>query len=442
MGKWAVFFAAILLAAMPASAVTTKDMNAGVTADQLAQALTGPGIAITNVKITGAPNAIGTFTGGSADGLPIDVGVIMSSGDIKNAVGPNTSEGTSTSLGTPGDAQLDTLVAPLKTHDAIIIEFDAVTSSSNFSIKYVFASEEYKEFVGSQFNDVFAFFVDGQNIALVPGSSQPVAVNTINQIQNSGLYNDNPANSGLFGTAFDGFTVELTAFAVVDAGTTHHIKLAIADTSDAILDSAVFLAQGGISGAGAAAVIPSVTELATTALESDTIDLTVFGVPDGVAPEISASGLPADSTVTFTPSDPLGPNTLTYKMKVTIGPDTPGATFELIIHVGLGVTEGFAHVSIVVDCRPPMILSLPGNQPASTTADSSGKATLKVVPSGSGGFRYQWYQGPSGSTYFPIAGATLPVLITQGVSGPTNFWVRVTNACGSIDSAAATVSPQ
>jgi hypothetical protein len=439
MGKRVGFCAAIIVAAVSASGVTT---TSGVAPEQLAQALTGAGIVITNVKVTGAPNAIGTFTGGSADGLAVDAGVIMSSGDIKNAVGPNVSEGTSTSLGTAGDVQLDTLVAPLKTHDAVVLEFDAVTVSNNFSIRYIFASEEYKEYVGSQYNDVFAFFVDGQNIALVPATSQPVTINTINHIANTAYYHDNPAGSNFFGTAFDGFTTELTAFTVVEPNVTHHIKLAIADTSDFALDSAVFLSQGGISGAGSAVVIPSVTELATAALQSDTVDVTVFGVPDGVTPVMSASGLPAGSTVTFTPADPLGPNTPVYKMKVTIGPDTPGADFDLIIRAGLGDTESFAHVSVVVDCRPPMILSLPGNQPASTTADANGKAALKVVPGGSGPFHYQWYQGPTGSTYFPVAGGTLSTLTTPAVTAPADFWVRVTNACGSIDSATATVTPK
>jgi hypothetical protein len=438
MGKRVILVAAFVLATLPVSAVTT----AVATADQLAQALTGGGITITNVKVTGSSKAIGTFTGGLADGLSIDAGVIMSSGDITTAAGPNTSEGTTTSLGTAGDAQLDSLIAPLPTHDAMIIEFDAVTVSNSFSIRYIFASEEYKEYVGSPYNDVFAFFVDGQNIALVPGSSQPVAVNSINHILNSGLYHDNPANSGFFGTSFDGFTSELTAFAVVDPGTTHHIKLAIADASDSILDSAVFLAQGGISGVGAAAVVPSVTEIATTSLQADTIDVTVYGVPDEVTPEMSANGLPSDSTVTFTPNGFLGPNTPMYKMKITIGPDTPGGTYEVNIRARVANTESFAHISVIVDCRPPMILSLPGNQPASTTADASGKAALKVVPNGSGGFRYQWYQGPSGRTYFPIAGATSSTFTTPAVTAPTDFWVRVTNACGAIDSTAATVTPR
>src|SRR5207248_1894562 len=151
---------AIVLLAVPALAVTTKDIAGGATADEIVTTLTGAGIKITNVKVTGSNNAIGTFTGGSADGFDIDAGVIMSTGKIATAAGPNTSSGTTGANGTPGDAGLDSLVAPLKTHDAIILEFDAVTDTSTFSIKYVFASEEYKEYVNTQFNDVFAFFVD------------------------------------------------------------------------------------------------------------------------------------------------------------------------------------------------------------------------------------------------------------------------------------------
>jgi Ig-like domain-containing protein len=443
MCKRVVVCLTIILAAVSAGAVTTKDMAAGVTAEQIAQILTGSGIQITNAKVTGAVNAIGSFSDGNTDGLSIDSGVIMSSGDIKTASGPNTSSGTTASLGAAGDPDLNSLVSPLATHDAVVLEFDVVTVSSGFSIRYIFASEEYKEYVGSQFNDVFAFFVDGQNIALVPGTVQPVTINTINQTANTSLYKDNPPGSGIFGSSFDGFTTELTATALISPNTTHHIKLAIADTSDSILDSAVFLAAGGISGGTpVAAVIPSVTELVTNAFESNVVDVTVFGVPDDVTPQMSASGLPADSTVTFEPNGSLGPNTPMYKMHVNIGPDTGGGTYELAIRAGLGESEAFGHVSVIVDCRPPMILSLPGNQPASTTADANAKATLKVVSSGSGGFRYQWYQGHTGNTLFPISGGTSQSLTTPAVTSPTEFWARVTNACGSIDSATATVTPR
>src|SRR5438045_1469150 len=108
MGKRIVIFAAMVLTAVSSSAVTTKDMaTGGLTVDQVVALVSGAGITITNAKVTGALNAIGSFEGGGADGLSINSGLIMSSGDIKTAAGPNTSESTTGALGKPGDAALD-----------------------------------------------------------------------------------------------------------------------------------------------------------------------------------------------------------------------------------------------------------------------------------------------------------------------------------------------
>ena len=435
--------AAIFLLAVSASAVTTKDMaTGGVTPEQIVSALAGAGVTISNVKITGAPAAIGSFTGGTADGLAVDSGVIMSSGEIGTAAGPNTSEGTSGSMGTPGDTDLDALVTPNKTHDAIILEFDVVTAGPAFSIRYVFASEEYKEYVGSVYNDVFAFFVDGQNIALVPGGTDPVAVNTINHQIRSGYYNDNPAGSNAYGTSFDGFTSELVAVASVTPGESHHIKLAIADASDSILDSAVFLAQGGISGQAVAVVVPEIHELLTSNGEVNDVEVAVYGIPDGVTPDMSADGLPEDSSIVLTPKKTDGaPNFALYNMKVNVGPDTQPGVYSIAIRAGLGEDlEAFGTVLAIIDCSSPMILGTPGHQPANASVSSGDTAKLTVVPNGTSVFKYQWYNGHSGITTFPIAGATSATLTTPAITGPREFWVRVSNPCGSVDSATATVT--
>lgn len=454
MGKRTLVLGALLILAASANAVTTKDMASGTTADQIVSTLAGAGITITNVKVTGSNTAIGTFDGGSGDGLSIDSGVIMSSGKISTAAGPNTSEGTSGGLGQPGDAGLDAIVKPLLTHDAVILEFDAVTTTSTFSIRYIFASEEYKEFVGSKFNDVFAFFVDGANIAVVPGSSSPVAVNTINNINNTGLYHDNPAGSDKFGTSFDGFTSTLTAVAFVGAGTPHHIRLAIADTSDSILDSAVYLAAGGISGSGvASAVVPDLTKfvdvngdfpvaLFASNLDELDIPITVFGVPEGDKVTMSATGLPEDSIVTFTPTKSIDPSTPTFNMHIKIGPDTISGFYPLIVNAHIGEFDVFSTLPIVVDCQPPFILGSPGHQPTSVSVNSGQSTTLSVSPSGTGGARYQWYLGHSGNTNFPVSGATLATFNTGAISAATEYWVRVSNACGTVDSATAQVTPR
>jgi hypothetical protein len=239
-----VSYLLILLPAHPSLAVSTTNLNS-TTPLALAQMLAGPGITVSNVTFTGANVAGGSFTGGIADGIGIASGVILSSGNIANAAGPNTDDGITTVNGTAGDTDLNVIVgSPHTTFDAAVLQFDFVPTAGTVTFRYVFASDEYNEFVG-QFNDVFAFYVDGQNVALIPGTSTPVAINTVNLSSNSSFYkNNDPSDLGIptpFGTQFDGFTTVLTATVTLTPNMSHHIKLAIADTDDEILDSAVFL---------------------------------------------------------------------------------------------------------------------------------------------------------------------------------------------------------
>lgn len=424
--------------AVSAQGVTTKDQASGITPEAIAAALTGPGVTISNIKVTGNGKSIGTFTGGTKDGFAFDAGVIMSSGDIATAAGPNTDEGTTGAMNSPGDPDLDALITPLKTQDAMVFEFDVITKGENFAIQYIFASEEYKEFVDSQFNDVFAFFVDGKNIALVPNSATPVTINSINFKLNQQFYKDNPAGSGNFATSFDGFTTELTATAVVTPGVPHHIKLAIADASDNALDSAVYLAQGGISGVPLITVVPEQHDLLLENAESNDMTVTVFNVQEGQSVEMSASGLPEDSVVTFTPIG--NPAEHQYKMHIVIGPDTQPGTYLLSIRAGVEDQEAFGTVVVTVDCQPPQILSSKSAQPQSTTVNRGSTAKLSVSAFGTNAFRYQWYMGHSGSTAFPVQGATSSTFTTPAINGPTEFWVRVSNPCGSVDSQTAVVN--
>ena len=88
------------------------------TAQQLAQLLVPPWVIVTNASYTGAIVARGTFAGGNGCGLPIDNGVILSTGWITNAIGPNDDDGGNnydgnygpSNLGQPGDADLRNLV--------------------------------------------------------------------------------------------------------------------------------------------------------------------------------------------------------------------------------------------------------------------------------------------------------------------------------------------
>ena len=137
-------------------------------------------MAISNVQYTGAAAAIGTFAGAAQIGL--NSGIILSSGAVTNINGPNTNPAAQLNNGTPGDADLNARIPPgqnciqeptaSRTCDAAALEFDFVPAGSVVSFQYVFASEEYNEFVNSSFNDVFAFLISGPGILPDPGSNK------------------------------------------------------------------------------------------------------------------------------------------------------------------------------------------------------------------------------------------------------------------------------
>ena len=218
--------------------LVTTDLTSELTAQALAQSLVGSGVTISNVTYTGANVAAGTFSEG--DGIiGFNDGVILSTGNIANVIGPNSTSSKSTSNGTDGDADLNNLSGKT-TYDASILEFDFIPVDTQVTLKYVFSSEEYNEYVGSSFNDVFAILVNGLNYARVNGSQ--VGINTINSINNSNLYIDN--SSGALNTQMDGLTKVLSIEAPVNPGQTNHLKLVIADASDRIYDSNVFIQAG------------------------------------------------------------------------------------------------------------------------------------------------------------------------------------------------------
>jgi hypothetical protein len=221
--------------------------------------LAGPGIVVENaVRVC---DSVGSgFFNGSGTTLGLNDGVLLTSGSIDNAIGPNTSNGTSFSQGMPGDPDLDALMPMsfISTYDACVLEFDMKVASDTLKLDYVFGSEEYLEFVGSSFNDVFAFFLSGDgitgqvNIATIPGSGDIVAINTVNPDTNAAyfVYNgdgfDAPFDSLDIYVEYDGLTTVLQARYPVTPDSVYHMKLAVADAADGIFDSGVFLSTGAL----------------------------------------------------------------------------------------------------------------------------------------------------------------------------------------------------
>ena len=222
--------------------------------------------------------------------MGFESGVILGSGAVSDVVGPNTASGTTTLFGLPGDPDLDGLIPGFSTFDASVLEFDFAcpVGVDVASFKYVFASEEYPEFVNTPLNDTFGFFLNGTNIALLPDNITPVAINNVNggNPVECGDSVDNDADTLIDGadsdctapldnivgeananTAFfinndifaldgaaappvdieaDGLTVVLGAQGAINPGT-NHIKPAIADAGDSVLDSWVFIEAGSFN---------------------------------------------------------------------------------------------------------------------------------------------------------------------------------------------------
>jgi len=235
-------------------------VNNTLSPQQLVQTiLMGQGTTASNITYTGDSTAIGWFDGYFSN-IGLVGGILLCTGNISSAPGPNNSGNEGTQNLTPGDTLLSQL-SGFATHDAAVLEFDLQPQGDTIRLRFVFASEEYNEYACGTVNDVFGFFISGpgivgeQNIALIPGTNIPVSINTLNNgsigssvgspdpnciLSYSGYFvdNDNPPGTTV---QYDGFTTVLTAMAVVSPCQTYHLKFAIADGGDDVYDSGVFL---------------------------------------------------------------------------------------------------------------------------------------------------------------------------------------------------------
>ena len=210
---------------------------------------------------------------------------------------------------------------------------------------------------------------------------------------------------------------------------------------------------GGGSGGGTAGtptnvslVVPDDISIAPVVMSPDqkvTFDLST-AIANGFSGDVILDAVTdADPTefldVNVSPNTIASPGAGTSKVTITTHP----LTFPRDYNVTLIATTPFDNAiyyrtfTVTVLCDPPKILGT--EQPDDATIHGNGNASVKVKAAGSGPFTYQWYSGMPGMDMFPVKGATGATLTT---SEDGLYWVRVSNACGSADSQAATVSKQ
>jgi hypothetical protein len=230
-------------------------------------------VSVGTVSVDGDSTAFGQFFNGS-NSIGLETGIIMASGSIQNALGPNEQSGTSSALGSNSDEDME-LLSGDPTRDCTVIEFDFLPDQDSVSFEYVFASEEYCDYTFSSFNDGFGFFLSGDgingpfsnnaiNLAFLPDGTTPVTINNVNWSTNGEYYVDNnPTTFAATGGCtqeeidnepaaaefieYDGFTTVLKAKSAVTPCTPYHIKLVVCDAVDQVFDSAVFIGKNSFT---------------------------------------------------------------------------------------------------------------------------------------------------------------------------------------------------
>lgn len=301
----------------------------------------GEGVEVTNITYNGVNSAVGYFTGGNPV-IGIERGIVMTTGvatttgaalgsdeqGVDFASVDNTSTATDVSLAATATAGLN---------DVAVYTITFIPTADTLRFRYCFGSEEYPEFACSSFNDVFGFFISGPNpaggnytnlnIARVPNTALPVAINNVhpaNPIYNCGplnaqYYNNNNGSSNQ--PVYDGYTDVFIAEAIVTPCQQYTIKLAIADVSDGIYDSGVFL-EAKSFGTGSLKI-----ELATRSLDGT--------VTEGCADGMLSFKLPLPAPQDF----PIDYNVW--------GTATNGTDYQLI-PLGLSIPAGQSGIDIPI----------------------------------------------------------------------------------------------
>ncbi|ESU29831.1 hypothetical protein FLJC2902T_03090 [Flavobacterium limnosediminis JC2902] len=252
----------ILLCASSYSQTITVDDTSNTPTDLVNLLLGNSCVTVSNISSSSAQSVAYFNQNGSS--FPISEGIIIRNGIATNTQGSYTGLNMSTNaVGGGNDAFLQNLSNVSSGQntalvDLAFLQFDFVPVSSSFSFNFLFASNEYGQFQCLS-NDIFAFELTDlttnitTNLAVVPGTSNPVTVKNIkNSLYNNtcsstnpnlfGVYNvNNPAASTL---NMRGHTVALNAASAVLPNNPYRLKLIIGDYGDYEYDSAVFIAAG------------------------------------------------------------------------------------------------------------------------------------------------------------------------------------------------------
>ncbi|MCX7955454.1 MAG: choice-of-anchor L domain-containing protein [Bacteroidales bacterium] len=461
------------------SQFTIYNFQAATNANTLVNALVGTGVQYFNPTFTGSYQGTNSGNAGffinGAQALGIDKGIVLTTGQAgqwwydpnKFLASANSYCYFSTDNGLGGDALL-TSIAGSQTYNAAVLTFEFIPESNYIQFRYVFGSDEYDEYVGDIYNDIFGFFVtsleaDGYNynnlnIAKIPGTSTPITINNVNKgnsacgsppggCTNCAYYISNVPT--IRQVEYDGLTTVLTAGCQVTPCKRYRMKIAIADVGDPWYDSGVFLEENSFispvlddvtisfsnanAGGGTNAVEGCSNAIITFALNFPTpinrnINFTLggtaqFGVDYYTIPDISGSYSPPNN---YYVTIPQGQQSITLTIVPILDGTNEGTeSINYSIQTHLCDPSSIVTGAInIIDNSTPFSLSL---QPSYNICLGQSQTISVTVNGGQQPLNFQWNTGQN----------TNPITVNPGYT--TTYVVTVTEACGATSTAQTTV---
>jgi gliding motility-associated-like protein len=419
--------------------------------------LVGTGVSVSNIVYTGDADAIGYFNSANANvginsGLLLTTGTILNNPPSSGPHGPNDSPSAGFDNGFAGDLLLEA-IANNTSFNAARLEFDFVPQSDSINFNYVFASEEYLEFVNGGVNDAFGFFISGpnpaggnyfnENIALVPGTNIPITIDNVHAGMNSNYYVDNgdgfsaPQNGSNTYVQYDGLTTKLNARAPVVCGQTYHIIIVISDMGDPVYDSGVFLEEGSFNSNGVDVQIVTQTGDSTIIEGCTTADLFFVRPSNDLTDSLSVN-------VTITGTATLGVdfNSFTTPIVFLPGQDSIAIQISSIDDANAEGPESIIITAYSINaCGDTIVTSgtiwivepnvdVTVNSLSIPCPVNSTFNMVAIPTAGFGPFSYSWSSGSANDT----------LVVALNSSGNFSYSVTVTDFCNATETQTGTVN--
>ncbi|MEQ9692673.1 Hint domain-containing protein [Shimia sp. SDUM112013] len=314
----------------------------------MAETIFGEGVQVVSATYTGDRDSSAIYT--DADSIspgvaPSDTGVILSTGDTRffaNRNGEfNQDTNQTTSSSGPNNVAEFNAIAGTNTYDAAYMDITFIPTGDTMTMQFVFASEEYPEYVSSIYQDFVAVWVNDELVPMDIGNGD-VDPGNVNDGENESLFIDNTGDA--YNTEMDGFTITMTLTMDVNPGDENTIRIAIADVSDASYDSNLLIAANSVQ----TAVIAETDTVNIGLNASKTVDLTANDQNSGsvlTITHINGQPVSAGSTVVLASGQSILLNA-DGTVTLTSDADTEVANFTYTVENENGVSDvGFVTIN-------------------------------------------------------------------------------------------------